>query len=258
VQNRENVEPHGARNIPLTVEVSPTSPSPEAEKREAEKAELDRKTLGYTFWLFLATFASAVATIVLSIVAFLQMRDARKAIDAARKAALATEKQVAISEREFIAAHRPRVILREAIVGPYLEGGPINVVFALANIGEAHATIFRSQVNLEVVGEHVVRPFFLGSIEPLNELGTIILEPGQQVLLNLSDKKRPPGWEPMKREPRFVKRDKNGSLTHLYFGDYILANGNLLAVCCFRVTEAANVSCRQPDLSRSDCRSRMA
>lgn len=78
--------------------------------------------------------------------------------------------------------HRPRIILREAIIGSVLEGEPISVNFHLANIGETTGTIIRSMVKVEVVPE-MQRLLLHGSVEPRRELGEITLSPGMAILL---------------------------------------------------------------------------
>ena len=177
-QHNTTQDNRGTEAVPLIVKELPRELS-EKEKREAEtKSILDHRLIEgtenlakYTEYLFFATIMLAAGSGVLALVAYCQMRDARRAMSAAEASAKATERFAAISEREFVVAHRPKVILREAIIGSVLEGQPIAVIFTLANVGETPGTIVQSQVGVEIVNERVERPFFLGSVEPYNELG---------------------------------------------------------------------------------------
>src|SRR5271167_2472829 len=66
------------------------------------------------------------------------------------------EKQHAIAHLQFFAMHRPKIILREAIVGSFLEGEEIKVLMTIANIGSTPATIVHSTVYVRFVppGKH--------------------------------------------------------------------------------------------------------
>jgi hypothetical protein len=62
-----------------------------------------------------------------------------------------TQQSIKLARDEFISTHRPRIVLREAIIGAPLEGQPITVHYHLANIGETTGRIIRSSVRVEVV-----------------------------------------------------------------------------------------------------------
>jgi hypothetical protein len=71
--------------------------------------------------------------------------DAKIAADAAKDAANAAKDQVKLARTEFIATHRPRLIVHEV----YIDGG--RIWFRLANIGSTKATIVESWAMTENV-----------------------------------------------------------------------------------------------------------
>lgn len=91
---------------------------------------------------------------------------------------------ITLARAEFNATHRPRIILREAIIGSVLEGEPIHPVLTLANVGETPGTIVRSHVRVEVVSEDVERLFLHISVEQHSDLGEVRLAPGEHRILN--------------------------------------------------------------------------
>jgi hypothetical protein len=101
------------------------------------------------------------------------------------------QQSIKLAREEFVSSHRPRIILREAIIGSLLEGEPISIHFHVANIGETKGTIIRSSVSLEIVS--VDRLMLHPSVEVKDDLGTIELGPGGAVLLKFQGET--PKWE---------------------------------------------------------------
>jgi hypothetical protein len=93
---------------PSTQQV-PLEPTPQ-EKKEEEKARQDRRLADYTEALFFATLFLGFVTGGLAIVAFWQMRDARRAISAAEASAKASEQQAKTAERELVELERAYVM----------------------------------------------------------------------------------------------------------------------------------------------------
>jgi hypothetical protein len=99
-------EERGTEQIPFVVKVVPSEPTPEAEIQSKEKSEFDRKLANftgdlafYTKCLFGATVFLALVTGSLALVAFFQMRDARKSITASEKLANAAVAHAGHAER---------------------------------------------------------------------------------------------------------------------------------------------------------------
>jgi hypothetical protein len=87
----------------------------------------------------ISTLAIAAFTVVLAIVGYSQARLLRKSVDLARD--------------EFVAAHRPRIVLRDV----HLEGDEI--LYMLVNVGETTATIVESWIIAEtILVKSAVRP----------------------------------------------------------------------------------------------------
>ena len=95
-----------------------------------------------------------------------------------------TEKSIRLARDEFISTHRPKIIVREAIIGSVMEGEPITVHYHLANIGETNGRIIRSMVRAEIVPQQG-RLLLHGSVENQYDLGEITLGPGAAILLKL-------------------------------------------------------------------------
>ncbi|MES1974201.1 MAG: hypothetical protein V4472_17210 [Pseudomonadota bacterium] len=106
------------------------------------------------------------------------------------------EKQHEIGRMQFLATHRPKIILREAFVGSVVSGQQIDALFSLANIGETAGTITNSYVALEVVDESTERLFLHGSIEQHSDLGIVRLAPGQQQIFAYPHGNAP-RWHPI-------------------------------------------------------------
>ena len=85
--HQPNPEERGTEQVPPIVKVIPTKTTPEVEQREKIKEEHDKRLADYTEALFYATLFLGFATFGLAVVAFFQMRDARKSIAAAVKSA---------------------------------------------------------------------------------------------------------------------------------------------------------------------------
>jgi hypothetical protein len=96
-----------------------------------------------------------------------------------------TQQSIKLAREEFISSHRPRIILREAIIGSVLEGQPISVHYHLANVGETTGRIIRSSIKVEVVPRGAERLLLHGSVETQYDLGDIVLGPGTAILLKV-------------------------------------------------------------------------
>lgn len=102
-----------------------------------------------------------------------------------------TREAIELSRNEFISTHRPRIILREALVAALVEGQPISVFIHLANVGETDGQIIRSYVNVEIVS--VTRLLLHPSVEMKDDLGQIALGPGAAHLIPY--KGNTPTWD---------------------------------------------------------------
>jgi hypothetical protein len=93
------------------------------------------------------------------------------------------EKQHAIGRLQFFAMHRPKIILREAIIGTVLEGEPIHVIMNIVNIGSTTGIIVHSTVNVRIVPPG--KQFILSgsTVDIYDDLGPITLVAGQSVLI---------------------------------------------------------------------------
>lgn len=155
---KSSQQERGSEQSPIVVKIVPPEISKDErdkmESKEADKATEDRQMVEltgalarYTKWLFVATTVLAMLTLGLVIVGFKQTSDARASIEAAKKSAVAAERQIELGRQEFSATHRPRIILREAYTA-FDAGHPMRVSFTLANTGGTQATIVNSKFSL--------------------------------------------------------------------------------------------------------------
>jgi hypothetical protein len=192
----------GSESSPVVVKVLPAEKSKDDLAREdaqnSEKAAAEGRLINltsdlafYTKLLFGATACLALVTVGLVVVGFLQVRDAKESIAATKKAAEAAQESTNLARTEFNASHRPRIILREAIIGSVLEGNPINVTLHIANVGDNAGKIIRSTIAVEIVS--APRLFMNSSVEVKSDLGEINLGPGEAMLVAYSG--TTPKWE---------------------------------------------------------------
>jgi hypothetical protein len=99
--------------------------------------------------------------------------------------------QLELARNEFTSTHRPRIILREAIIGSVLDGEPISILMHFANVGETGGKIVRSLVSTEIVS--VERLMMHPTVDIKNDLGEIDLGPGEAKLIRFP--KETPKWE---------------------------------------------------------------
>ncbi|MFZ6767520.1 hypothetical protein ACO0LM_10575 [Undibacterium sp. Di26W] len=111
---------------------------------EKVKAKKESDLVCYTFWLMIFTALLFSVTFLLWFATYRLSRDARstgdrQASDMNRSLEIA-ENSVKLARDEFIASHRPKLILRDATSKQDM-GAPIFVRYIIANIGESDATI---------------------------------------------------------------------------------------------------------------------
>ena len=121
-----------------------------------------------------------------------QQRDFLRSVKATEKAALAAETSAETARTEFISTHRPRIVLREAVTGTFLDGEPVKVFFHLANVGDTSGTIIKSFIKVGIVPRGPV-PLLHATVEQHHDLGEIILGPGQMILLSVQSET--PKWD---------------------------------------------------------------
>jgi len=111
---------------------------------------------------------------------FAETAGLRTAADQQRSAML---QSIELARQEFVSTHRPKIILREAIIGSVLEGEPITLFFNLANVGETTGRIIRSSVRVEIIARGFERLMLHDSAEMKNDLGEVSLEAGAATIV---------------------------------------------------------------------------
>ena len=84
-----------------------------------------------------------------------QKIDTQKALESAEKAATAAAEQTKLARDEFNAAHRPRLKLRLAAITNLTAGQPMEVLFRIANVGDAlgRTVVFQREIGTCEPGE---------------------------------------------------------------------------------------------------------
>ena len=144
----------GTEEVPFIVKTIPEDKSPDQIVAEEKKAELDRKTVeltghlaDYTWLLFLATGFLGIATITLAGVAFWQMVEARRSINAAESAANTAERALTVVERAFCA-------VKDLSNNTMLIQGQLSffgVRIRITNSGRTPAIAYNARVNMVAI-----------------------------------------------------------------------------------------------------------
>jgi hypothetical protein len=137
------------------------------------------------------TWATAVASIAVAVFTGTLWWSTRGMLKATSDNIKLMRDHLMLGRNEFISTHRPKIILREAIIGSVLEGKPISVIMHFANVGETAGTIVRSHVSVEIVS--VDRLMLHPTVDNTNDFGEIKLGPGEARLVRFP--KETPTWE---------------------------------------------------------------
>jgi hypothetical protein len=161
---------------PIVKEVSSQSTT-NVENREEKKARQDRRLADYTELLFFATLFLGMATAGLVVVAYYQMRDARRSIDASIKAATAAAASAKAADRNIALAFRPRLVVRRISLDKWNIHEFGEIQFIVANVGVSPGKIVESNATI-----HVLRQGTLPAIPPysdsFNSMGNPTVDPG--------------------------------------------------------------------------------
>jgi len=176
--NQHNTAPdnRGTEAVPLIIKELPRERSEEDKAEAQEKSALDRKLTEYTGnlafytkYLFLATLVLAALTGALAVAAFLQMRDARKSIDAAvisAKAAKDAAEALPILERAFVLMYPDIQPSITRTLGPAGKRriDEIMTGFLLINHGRTHAIVKSISFGVSLVDDLTTIPRYSDSV----------------------------------------------------------------------------------------------
>jgi hypothetical protein len=94
--------------------------------------------------------------------------------------ARSTKKAVKTAQAEFIASHRPRLVIREVQrLTPADSDRSIELRYVVANIGDNDAKIIESHIELQDIRDGILRP--LQRTEGANRIGLVTLIPGEHI-----------------------------------------------------------------------------
>jgi hypothetical protein len=168
--------------ISPTVEKIASKSTADIENREEEKARQDRRLADYTELLFFATLLLGLATAGIVVVAYFQMRDARRSIDSSVKAASAAAASAKAADRNIALAFRPRLVVRRISLDKWEIGGLGEVQYVVANVGASAGTIVESNATIYILRQGALPPIPPYS-DAFNSMGNSIIHPGPGVTL---------------------------------------------------------------------------
>jgi hypothetical protein len=168
--------------------------APQRSQTYVDPRTAEERIADYTLWL--ERFTGLLVFVTGFQIAFLIRADS------------ATRKSIDLARAEFLSTHRPRIILREAIIGSVLEGEPITVIITVANVGETKGKIVRSVITVEPVPAQIPRLLILASVEMHDDLGQIELPPGTSKAIRLPG--ATPKWEAEQYTHKRYMRDLRG------------------------------------------------
>ena len=153
--SNQPVEPdkRGTEQSPIVIKVIP--PLVDDEKSATEKKEREEKYQS-DWWLVCLTGVLAGIGILQLCVFGLQARRLRQTVEemkiatkAAEKAANAAEQSAEIARHDFVATHRPKIIVRRFSINKIGDDGDsVDIGYEMVNVGEGLATVVRSSTKL--------------------------------------------------------------------------------------------------------------
>ncbi len=152
-QQATKPEERGTEQAPLVIKVLP--PLNEHEKSATEKQERQDKSES-DWWLVKLTGVLAAIGVMQLIVFGFQARRLRQTVEemkiatkATEKAAKAAEQSAEIAWHDFIATHRPKIIVRRFSINEVGDDGEsVDWGYEMVNTGESLATVVRSSTKL--------------------------------------------------------------------------------------------------------------
>jgi hypothetical protein len=156
-------------------------------------------------WDWISEHATILATVMTAIATVFIAAFTISLAKATNQQGGTTLEALDLARAEFLATHRPKIIVREAILAAVMEGAPVEAVIHLANVGDSWGKIVRGLIDLEEVNTKADRLLLVSSVDLVNEIGDLKLAPGQSVLFAYSSLKKRPnqGKAPLWSADRF-------------------------------------------------------
>jgi len=137
-----------------------------------------------------------------------------------------TKEAIDLTQKEFIATHRPKLKVHSICLQWYTEDErPWRIQCSITNIGESDATITKSNMTFCEI------PFFLPTVLPFNDQDHILngklIKPGEYIIGEPSIEKKVA--EALYRKTWDQPRRDNKEMTFYFFGyiDYLDSNGTI-------------------------------
>ncbi|MBU6480474.1 MAG: hypothetical protein KGS09_08025 [Nitrospirae bacterium] len=156
-RQKADTQPRGTEQSPIVVEIQKSNSETDQDKKDRdEKSANDQLLTKFTGALVLVGIVQAAIFIFQLFVFGRQARRLRETVAemkiatrATEKAAIAAEQNVEIARHEFIATHRPKIIVRRFSINKVGDDGEsVDIGYEMVNTGESLATVVCSSTKL--------------------------------------------------------------------------------------------------------------
>lgn len=181
-----DTDKRGTKNLPLVVE---TIESDADRNEKIDVAKHRKEDASRNWWVMVFTGGLLLVTIVQALLFFWQLRLIKRSITDAEIVAEVAKESLRFTRESFLAANRPRLILRDAYCTEMEMEELIQVNYVLANVGETQCRIVSSVFKVEVLSSFGFGAHTIQAVQDSrNDTGVQVLQSGEQrELLYTSD-----------------------------------------------------------------------
>ena len=178
VDQQPDTNKRGTRNLPLVVETLES----DADRNEKVDAAKHRKEdASRNWWVMIFTGGLLSVTVAQAFLFFWQLRLIKRSVKDAEAATEVAKESLRFTRESFLAANRPRLVLRDAYCAEMEMGELIQVSYVLANVGETQCHIVGSAINVEVLSSFGFGARTMPAVrDSQNDVGVQVLQSGEQ------------------------------------------------------------------------------
>jgi len=194
-QQYESTKGRQAPGARIEGESSVADPKAYREEWRAEKdLEAQREMAEWAFYMMLASFAGVAVTTIGLVYVARTLKTSRDALVETQEVTRQVAEQTGLLQKEFLATHRPRLVLRKAfsrITDPLEDN--ITIFYTITNIGDSACWIIHSHIGIQFVEQtgypHIRpplevefpdNPVHIGSIAPGEVIKCVLTDRSQQ------------------------------------------------------------------------------
>lgn len=178
VHQQPDTDKRGTEDLPLVVETlesdADRNEKTDAAKHRKEDASRNWWVMVFTGGLLLVAVSQAGLFVWQLLLIRCSVKDAKAAVEAAKES-------LSLARESFLAANRPRLILRDAYCTEIEMGELIQVSYVLANIGETQCRIVGGAIKVEVLSSFGFGAHTMPTVQDSqNDAGVQVLQSGEQ------------------------------------------------------------------------------